>query len=129
METFKKLKLDQSENTQTVIFVVQTIENAAPPEEAGSCCRFFKRKTHAADLLQNRLRYAVLALGDSNMLLDRQTTGAKDCNQVGQSLDARLAELGGERICERGESDERHGLKEVEPWIEGLWVVLEGAER
>ena len=124
MESFKEFKLDSSETVQTVIFVVQTIENEAAPEAAGSCCRFFKRKTHAADLLAGKLRFAVLALGDSNLLLDRQTTTAKDCNQVGQTLDARLAELGAERFCARGEADERTGLTEVEPWIASLWTAL-----
>jgi hypothetical protein len=65
---------------------------------AGSCVRFFKRKSHAADLLSGKLRFTVLAVGDSNLLLDRQTTGAKDCNKCGQLLDARLEELGGERF-------------------------------
>ena len=124
MESFKEFKLDSSETVQTVIFVVQTIENEAAPEAAGSCCRFFKRKTHAADLLAGKLRFAVLALGDSNLLLDRQTTTAKDCNAAGQALDSRLKELGGSKIYARGEADERTGLKEVEPWIAGLWAAL-----
>ena len=54
------------------------------------------------------------------MLLDRQHTSAKDCNQVAQALDARLEALGGVRFCARGECDERTGLTEVEPWIEML---------
>lgn len=122
MEGFKKLKLDQSEHT--VVFVVQTIENNAYPEAAGGCVRFFKRKTHAADLLSGKLQFTVLCVGDSNLLLDRQTTTANDCNAAGQALDSRLEELGGSKIYARGESDERTGLKEVEPWIEGLWAAL-----
>jgi len=66
----------------------------------------------------------VLGVGDSNLLLDRQTTTAKDCNQVAQDLDARLEALGGRRFYELGLADERTGLKEVEPWIEGLWAAL-----
>ena len=38
---------------------VQTIENNEPPESAGACLRFFKRKTHAADLLAGKLSYTV----------------------------------------------------------------------
>ena len=117
-------KEDNGDSKTVLCFVMQTIENEAAPEAAGSCCRFFKRKTHAADLLAGKLRFAVLALGDSNLLLDRQTTTAKDCNQVGQTLDARLAELGAERFCARGEADERTGLTEVEPWIASLWTAL-----
>ena len=117
MESFKEFKLDSSETVQTVVFVVQTIENEAAPEAAGSCCRFFKRKTHAADLLAGKLRFAVLALGDSNLLLDRQTTTADDCNQVAARLDVRLAALGAERLHACGKVDDRTGNRELEPWI------------
>lgn len=66
----------------------------------------------------------MLGVGDSNLLLDRQTTTAKDCNQVAQELDSRLAALGGKRFYELGLADERTGLQEVEPWIDGLWASL-----
>ncbi|KAK1744611.1 hypothetical protein QTG54_005144 [Skeletonema marinoi] len=106
--------------TTLAIFITQTIENEAPPEDAGACIRFFKRKTHPETLLTDKIQFAVLGLGDSNLLLDRQHTAAKDCNQVAQMLDVRLEALGGQRFCQRGESDERTGLLEVEPWIDLL---------
>ena len=124
MENFKEFKLDSSETVQTVVFVVQTIENEAAPEAAGSCCRFFKRKTHAADLLAGKLRFAVLALGDSNLLLDRQTTTAKDCNQAAKALNARLKELGATPFYTYGNADDRTGNQEVQPWIAGLSKAL-----
>ncbi len=121
----KKL-LEQLENDSNVFlcFVMQTIENENPTEEGGSLFRFFKRKTHSEDLLKDQ-PFAVLGLGDSNLLLDRQTTGAKDCNQVAQQLDARLEALGGTRLCDLGLADERTGLTEVEPWIKDIfWKSL-----
>ena len=102
------------------VFVVQTIENESPPEEAGACVRFFKRKTHPDTLLADKVQFAVLGLGDSNLLLDRQHTSAKDCNQAAQLLDGRLGAVGGTRFVARGEADERTGLTEVEPWIDAL---------
>ena len=104
---------------------MQTIENEAPSEEGGTTLRFFKRKTHSEDLLAGTA-FAVLGLGDSNLLLDRQTTTAKDCNQVAQVLDSRLEALGGIRKYQLGMADERTGLKEVEPWIDGFWASFQG---
>ncbi|GAX20247.1 hypothetical protein FisN_15Lh272 [Fistulifera solaris] len=103
-------------------FIMQTVENAAPTEPGGTCVRFFQRKTHPTDLLH--FAYTVLGLGDSNLLLDRQTTTAKDCNQVAQALDARLAALGGRRWYPLVLADERTGLEEVEPWIQGFWATF-----
>ena len=101
----------------------RTIENEEPTEEAGACIRFFKRKTHPNTLL--KCSFAVLGLGDSNLLLDRQHTSAKDCNQVAAMLDSRLEALGATRFHSRGECDERTGLTEVEPWIEQLYKKLQ----
>ena len=117
---FKNALLDGplAKPSTLAIFIAQTIENESPPEDAGACIRFFKRKTHPDDLLCNKIQYAVLGLGDSNLLLDRQHTAAKDCNQVAQALDTRLEKLGGTRFCVRGEGDERTGLLEVDPWID-----------
>mmetsp|Transcript_23155 Transcript_23155/g.38285 ORF Transcript_23155/g.38285 Transcript_23155/m.38285 type:complete len:161 (+) Transcript_23155:61-543(+) len=107
-----------------VCFVMQTIENDAPTEEGGSCARFFKRKTHPESLLDGKFKFTVFGVGDSNLLLDRQTTTAKDCNQVAQELDARLEALGGTRHFSLGLADERNDLVAVEPWIDGLWDSL-----
>lgn len=86
--------------------------------------RFFKRKTHPNNLLaadNKQFHYTVLGIGDTNMLLDRQTTTAQDCNQVAQQLDTRLEQLGGCRCYQLGMADERTGLEhDVEPWIDGL---------
>jgi hypothetical protein len=92
--------------------------------KGASCVLFFKRKTHPETLLQEKFSFTVLGLGDSNLLLDRQTTTANDCNQVAQALDLRLEALGSRRHYALGLSDEREGLEEVEPWIDGLWASL-----
>lgn len=110
----------------TAIFCVATVENEAPDEEAGACVRWLSRRTHAADALRG-LRFCVLGLGDSNLLLDRQTTTAADCNQVAQKVDARLEALGATRFYARGEADDRTGNLEIEPWLDGLWGALAAA--
>jgi sulfite reductase alpha subunit-like flavoprotein len=117
-------------STTVVCFIMQTIENGEPTEDGGPTVRFFHRKTHSADLLSksagttNPFRFAVLGIGDSNLLLDRQTTTAKDCNQVAMQLDARLAALGGQSLLVIGLADERTGLTEVEPWIKSFWEAV-----
>jgi len=125
MSSYKRCVLASfAECSQTAVVLVQTIENNEPPEAAGGFIRFFKKKTHSAIMLADKLTYSVLAIGDSNLLLDRQTTAAKDCNAVGQALDARLQELGATCFYERGEVDERTGMEELEPWMESLWPAL-----
>lgn len=118
-----------SSSSTVVCFILQTIENAAPTEDGGATVRFFHRKTHGADLLSSSnnhsvFQYTVLGLGDSNLLFDRQTTTAQDCNQVAIQLDARLTALGGRRFHPLGLADERTGLTEVEPWIRSFWAAV-----
>eukprot|EP00533_Pseudo-nitzschia_delicatissima_P011770 CAMPEP_0197273460 /NCGR_PEP_ID=MMETSP1432-20130617/11317_1 /TAXON_ID=44447 /ORGANISM="Pseudo-nitzschia delicatissima, Strain UNC1205" /LENGTH=173 /DNA_ID=CAMNT_0042739125 /DNA_START=252 /DNA_END=773 /DNA_ORIENTATION=- len=126
MEYVKKGDDANGDNKTVLCFAMQTIENEGPTEEGGSVLRFFKRKTHPTDLLESpSLSFAVLGLGDSNLLLDRQTTGAKDCNEVAKQLDSRLEALGATRLCPLGMADERTGLTEVDPWIkETFWKSL-----
>ena len=125
MDDFKSCDLD--ETPAVAIFVVETVENAQPAEAAGTCLRFYnrKRKSGESTLLRGTLSYAVLGLGDTNLLLDRQTTTAKDCNQAAQTLDSALHSLGATRIAQRGEANDAVGLDEaVEPWCETLWPAL-----
>ena len=126
MDDSKTLKEIVSSSTPAtlVIFLVQTVENGQPPDAAGGGIRFFKRKTHSETMLEGKFQFTCLGLGDSNLLLDRQTTTAKDCNQVAQHLDSRLQALGGSRYYPLGLADERSGLTEVEPWVEGLVASL-----
>ena len=79
------------------------------------------------DMLSGRLCFSVLGLGDSNLLLDRQTTEAKDCNQVARKLNERLEMLGARRFHALGEADDRTGNKEIEPWIVSLRAALASA--
>ncbi len=135
MEDFKKtLELQNSNNSENstkrrAIFVVETVENAQPAEEAGSCIRYFnkmRKKLSSEDgdktvppFDENTFQYAVMGLGDTNLLLDRQTTTAKDCNQAAQTLDNALAALGAHRLCEKGLANDAIGLEEgVLPWLE-----------
>ena len=144
MEDFKKtlelhrIQGDNNKNEEIInrkrrraIFVVETVENAQPAEEAGSCIRYFNKLRKALKSSEggdkatklpfdenNSFEYTVMGLGDTNLLLDRQTTTAKDCNQAAQTLDNALAALGARRLCERGLANDAVGLEEgVLPWL------------
>ncbi|GMH79842.1 hypothetical protein TL16_g10806 [Triparma laevis f. inornata] len=120
MSSLKPKTLPTLPPTTLLIVLLQTIENNSPSEDSGSFVRFFKRKTHAEDFLKESFQVSILGLGDSNLLLDRQTTTAKDCNAVAYELSKRISELGGNIFGEMGVADERTGLEEVEPWVGGL---------
>jgi sulfite reductase alpha subunit-like flavoprotein len=54
--------------------------------------------------------YAVLAVGDTDAMPERAMYRSKqntagDCNQAGQLADKVMKQLGGERMCPRGEID------------------------
>ena len=94
MDAFEACKLETCDNSRRriVILVVETVENAQPAEEAGKMLRHFNRmrKRYTANgdgerrPLDGAFEFAVLGVGDTNLLMDRQTTSAKDCNQAAQ---------------------------------------------
>jgi len=126
MEDFREVEFDTK--PCAVIFIVETVENAQPAEAAGSCVRFFNRKRKEGtnqDMLKDTMTFTVLGLGDTNLLLDRQTTTAKDCNQAAQTLDSALVALGATRFHPRGEANDAVGLDEdVVPWSEKMFPKL-----
>lgn len=131
MDDFRDVRFD--EEPCVVVFVVETVENAQPAEAAGACVRFFNRKRKEGtnkEMLAGKMSFAVLGLGDTNLLLDRQTTTAKDCNQAAQTLDSALAALGGNRIVARGEANDAIGLDEdVVPWSKEMFPALVAAKK
>jgi NADPH-ferrihemoprotein reductase len=79
--------------------------------------------SHPGDML-SKLNFAVVGLGDSNLLQDRQTTTAKDCNHCGQIINKRLKDLGGTMMHELCMADERNELAEVDPWMTSFFKSL-----
>lgn len=111
--TEKKFTLEKE---SLVVFVVSTTGEGDPPDTMCKFMRRLKKKTLPGTHLEN-LRYALLALGDTNY--------TNFCNN-GKELDKRLLHLGARKFYETGYADDAVGLElTVEPWIEGLWPALQ----
>ncbi|GBG27660.1 NADPH--cytochrome P450 reductase [Hondaea fermentalgiana] len=106
MNDYKKVGLLDA---REAIFIVSSTGNGDPPRNAESMMRFIRRRSHPENLLQH-LRYAILALGDTNY---------DNFCATGASLERRLTQLGATRWLDMVRADEAVGLDEfVEPWIE-----------
>ena len=108
--------------------VCSTTGDGATPDNMKTIYRSLLRKSLPAGWL-SAVRFAIFGLGDSNLLLDRQTTSAKDCNACAQRLDKRLIGLGATRWCAYGETDERTGNAEVQPWLAALGAAAANYRR
>lgn len=100
-----------------VVFVVSTTGQGDPPENMKTCWRFLLRRELPPTSLQ-KLRFAVLGLGDSSY---------EKFNFMGKKLYRRLLQLGGQPIHRRGDADDQHRLGlfgELDPWLKELWDKL-----
>ncbi|CAG0884753.1 unnamed protein product [Darwinula stevensoni] len=111
--TEKKFDITQE---RCVVIVTSTTGEGEPPDTAQKFWRRLKKTTHPDGYLRH-LRYALLALGDSNY--------TSFCN-CGKMIEKQLRVLGAEPLCPPGWADDAVGLEiAVEPWIENLWPALQ----
>ncbi|KAK7118259.1 hypothetical protein R3I94_021929 [Phoxinus phoxinus] len=108
-------KYNVDSEIRPVVFVVSTTGEGDPPDTAQKFVRKIKNKSLPHDHLSH-LRYALLALGDTNY--------ADFCNG-GKTIDSLLQRLGAKHFYATGHADDGTGLEVVvDPWIEGLWDAL-----
>ncbi|XDV47338.1 hypothetical protein PO909_017004 [Leuciscus waleckii] len=111
----KQDKYNVDSEIRPVVFVVSTTGDGDPPDTALKFVRKIKNKSLPHDHLSH-LRYALLALGDTNY--------ANFCNG-GKTIDSLLQRLGAKHFYATGHADDGTGLEVVvDPWIEGLWDAL-----
>ncbi len=96
--------LRELKDERALTIVISTQGDGDPPDDARALVEFIVSKRAPA---LKQLKYAVLGLGDSSY--------PQFC-AIGRQLDARLAELGGQRLLDRGDAD--LDLATVaEPWL------------
>ncbi len=111
MQDYNIRKLKQERN---LLLIVSTHGDGEPPDDAVDFIEQLDAKK-AAKL--NQLKYAVLALGDSSY---------PDFCVTGQRIDARLTELGGQRLAECAQADLDIDAV-ADPWWAGLQPALQQA--
>lgn len=115
MDAFPVAKL--LPRASTVVFVVATTGDGEPPENMRASWRALLRRSLSADWLGG-VQFAVFGLGDS---------GYAKYNATARKLQARLLQLGGSEIVERGLGDDQHPLGyfgALNPWLEQLWTAV-----
>ncbi|WHT22320.1 cytochrome P450 [Crossiella sp. CA-258035] len=96
------------------VVIVAASYNGRPTDDA---TEFWNWLNEAKSGELDGLRYALLGVGDRNWAATYQ--------HVPTTLDARLAELGGTRLLDRGEADASGDLAgAVTDWSEQLWTAL-----
>lgn len=118
LEDYSKLPcFNQGGTPAYVVIVVSTTGDGDPPETIRPFMRLIRKKNQ--DKLLQNVRFAVLALGDTNY--------ENFCN-TGKRVDNALPKLGATRFYKRGDADDGVGLElVVEPWLAGLWTTLKEA--
>lgn len=95
-----------------LVIVCSTTGEGEPPQNASR----FRRWLRLCKGQLHRVRYTVLALGDSNY---------NNFCSAGIFIDNKLGELGAVRCYPRGEADDGVGLHlVVDPWTENIWEAL-----
>ncbi|KNE65347.1 hypothetical protein AMAG_10989 [Allomyces macrogynus ATCC 38327] len=106
--------LDQ---TPAVLFITSSTGDGEPPDNANLFFRALRKLKGGDKGIWEGIKYALLGLGDTNY--------SNFCGAA-KRLEKRVTELGAARFYASAFADDATGLEEtIDPWVEGLWSVLE----
>ncbi|KNE66454.1 hypothetical protein AMAG_11591 [Allomyces macrogynus ATCC 38327] len=100
-----------------VLFITSSTGDGEPPDNANLFFRALRKLKGGDKGPWPQTRYALLGLGDTNY--------SNFCGAA-KRLEKRVSELGATRFYASAFADDATGLEEtIDPWVEGLWPVLE----
>ncbi|KAK7200557.1 methionine synthase reductase, mitochondrial precursor-like protein [Novymonas esmeraldas] len=109
---FDEQLVEDTAKSLCVVLVCSTMGEGEPPQNAARFRRWLRNTVGKL----HRVRYCLLALGDTNY---------NNFCAPGVFMDNKLSEMGGVRCYPRGEADDGVGLHlVVDPWVEGVWAAL-----
>ncbi|KAJ3354718.1 hypothetical protein GGF32_002397 [Allomyces javanicus] len=100
-----------------VLFITSSTGDGEPPDNANLFFRALRKLKGGDKGPWPQIKYALLGLGDTNY--------SNFCGAA-KRLEKRVSELGASRYYASAFADDATGLEEtIDPWVEGLWPVLE----
>ncbi|KAJ3375484.1 hypothetical protein GGF31_004603 [Allomyces arbusculus] len=100
-----------------VLFITSSTGDGEPPDNANLFFRALRKLKGGDKGPWPGIKYALLGLGDTNY--------SNFCGAA-KRLEKRVSDLGATRFYASAFADDATGLEEtIDPWVEGLWPVLE----
>ncbi|EIW79191.1 sulfite reductase subunit beta [Coniophora puteana RWD-64-598 SS2] len=125
LATLDSVPLDTLAGEEYVAFVTSTAGQGEAPQNGRQFFKALNAAVARGETPLSKLRYSVFAMGDSHYWPRPEDAGYY--NRPGKDLDARLAQLGGERFAELGLGDDQDAdgpATGFKVWLPKLWKTF-----